>query len=112
MPNNRFSLFFLRVPLSKREEVNVTENARWIAALRNRDQAAMEEIYDCYFQLLWNITYAKLGNVPSCEKILSHVFKDLWENFHLYNEEAQLSHLLIKSCLSNIEQLQTTIINE
>ena len=88
----------------------MTENARWIAALQNRDRAVMDEIYDCYFQLLWKISYAKLGNVPFCEKTLSQVFIDLWENSHYYNEETQLSHLLIKSCLTNIERLQTTAI--
>ncbi len=48
--------------------------------LKDRDVAAMQAIYDRYWEKLLNETYKRLEDLPRCEEIVQDVLVDLWFN--------------------------------
>lgn len=49
-----------------------------MARILNREQLALSELYDRYFQLLWKISYRTVADQAICEAIVSQVFENIW----------------------------------
>ncbi|TWT01615.1 RNA polymerase sigma factor [Planomicrobium sp. CPCC 101079] len=70
----------------------------------NREQQALSELYDRYFQLLWKISYRAVADPAICEEIVSCVFENVWacpEKFR--NKKLPLS--IIEYCSTCIDSI-------
>ena len=83
----------------------MTTDERLIIGLYNQEQQSLTDLYDCYSQLLWKISYRSVADDAICEQILCEVFQDVWANPEKLNNGRKLSSLLIECCLSRIDSL-------
>jgi len=80
----------------------VTTDERLIFRLCNQDRQSLEEIYNRYEKLLWNIVSKTTTEPDICEQVITQVFQELWNNPHGFNNGRKLSTLLIECCKSQL----------
>lgn len=80
----------------------MTTDERLIFRLCNEDRQSLEEIYNRYEKLLWNIVSKSNSEPKICEQVITQVFQELWNNPHDFNNGRKLSSLLIECCKSQL----------
>jgi len=80
----------------------VTTDERLIFRLCNQDRQSLEEIYNRYEKLLWNIVSRSNSESDICEQVITQVFQELWNNPQDFNNGRKLSSLLIECCKSQL----------
>ncbi|MDX1806018.1 MAG: hypothetical protein R3267_03180 [Paenisporosarcina sp.] len=83
----------------------MTTDERLIIRLCNHESQSLDELYDRYVQLLWNMASRKIADETICEDIVRQVFQNIWENPSAFNNEKKLSILLMECCKAKINQL-------
>ena len=76
----------------------MTTDGQLIERLCFKDPVALELIYDQYHLLLWNICSREIADPMICERILSGVFKQLWQKPQQFSGEKRLLFYLL-ACL-------------
>lgn len=69
-----------------------------IHRLEKRDKRALSEIYDRYHLLIWNFAQRNQVDQAVCEKLVQHVFHQLWSSPGEFKNGRQLALLLIECC--------------
>lgn len=73
-----------------------------IIRLCNQERQSLEDIYNRYEKLLWNIV-SKTNTEPGiCEQVITQVFQELWNHPQNFNNGRKLSTLLIECCKSQL----------
>ena len=80
----------------------MTTDGQLIERLYFKDSNALELIYDQHHLLLWNICYREFADQVICERILSGVFKQLWQKPQQFSGEKHLLFYLITCLKENI----------
>ncbi|WP_394190660.1 RNA polymerase sigma factor [Paenisporosarcina quisquiliarum] len=80
----------------------MTTDERLIFRLCNKDRQSLEEIYNRYEKLLWNIVTKTTTEPDICEQVITQVFQELWNNPQDFNNGRKLSSLLIECCKSQL----------
>ncbi|MBU0904503.1 MAG: hypothetical protein KKF57_04880 [Firmicutes bacterium] len=80
----------------------MTTDERLIFRLCNQDRQSLEEIYNRYEKLLWNIVSRSNSESDICEQVITQVFQELWNNPQDFNNGRKLSSLLIECCKSQL----------
>ncbi|MDX1770555.1 MAG: hypothetical protein R3328_03385 [Planococcaceae bacterium] len=80
----------------------MTTDERLIFRLCNQDRQSLEEIYNRYEKLLWNIVSRSNSESDICEQVITQVFQELWNNPQNFNNGRKLSSLLIECCKSQL----------
>ena len=83
----------------------MTTEERFIIGLYNQEEQSLVDLYDCYFTLLWSISFRVVADKAICEEVLRQVFQDAWTNPSDFNNGKKLSSLLIGCCLSKLDLL-------
>ncbi len=84
----------------------MTTDERLIIRLCNHDRQSLEELYNRYARLIWNVSYKSIADEAICEDIVKHVFQRVWKNPHEFNNGKKLSVLLIECCKLRLSQLR------
>lgn len=69
-----------------------------IHRLADRDKQALSEIYDRYHLLVWNFARRVQADPGACEKLVQHVFDELWIRPEDFKNGQQLAVTLIECC--------------
>lgn len=77
---------------------NMGIDEQWIRRLADRDKQALSEIYDRYHMLVWNFARRNQADQAACEKLVHHVFSQLWACPDEFKNGRQLALLLIECC--------------
>ena len=85
----------------------MTIDEQLIIRLCDRDFQSINELYDRYENLLWNMTYRTIKDEAICEEIIKRIFHDIWKNPHTYKSETKLSILMMRSCKTQISHFLT-----
>lgn len=80
----------------------MTTDERLIIRLCNQDRQSLEEIYNRYEKLLWNIVSKTTTEAGICEQVITQVFQELWNNPQDFNNGRKLSSLQIECCKSQL----------
>ena len=77
-----------------------------IRRLADRDKQALSEIYDRYHLLVWNFARRLHTDPAACEKLVQHVFNELWTRPEDFKNGRLLAVMLIKCCKSKMDSQQ------
>lgn len=80
----------------------MTTDEQLIIRLSNQDRSSLEEIYNRYEKLLWNIVSKTTTETGICEQVITQVFQELWNNPQSFNNGRKLSSMLIERCRSHL----------
>ncbi|ANU20607.1 hypothetical protein BBI15_10450 [Planococcus plakortidis] len=78
----------------------MTTDGQLLERLKFRDRTALESIYDEYYLLLWKACYRKFNDQAECERVLTEVFRQLWECPQQFSGDRRLVFYLIE-CTNN-----------
>lgn len=73
----------------------MTTDGQLIERLHFKDPTALELIYNQYHPLLWNICSREFVDPVICERILSGVFKQLWQRPQQFSGEKRILFYLL-----------------
>ncbi|HSP21154.1 MAG TPA: hypothetical protein VLQ20_02385 [Planococcus sp. (in: firmicutes)] len=79
---------------------------QWICRIADRDKQALSEIYDRYHLLVWNFARRNQADHEACEKLVHHVFNQLWAHPEEFKNGRRLALLLIECCKSKMAAQQ------
>ncbi len=74
----------------------MTTDGPLLERLKFRDKTALELIYDEYYLLLWKACCREFDSQADCERILTEVFRQLWEHPHQFSGNKRLLFYLIE----------------
>ncbi len=86
----------------------MTTDEQLIIRLCNQERQSIEEIYNRYEKLLWNIISKSITEPSICEQVITQVFQELWNHPQNFNNGRKLSILLIECCKSQISLFSTS----
>lgn len=87
----------------------MTTDEQLIIRLCNQDRSSLEEVYNRYEKLLWNIVSKTTTETGICEQVITQVFQELWNNPQSFNNGRKLSSMLIECCKSHLSLFSMSI---
>lgn len=69
-----------------------------LALIIQKEQAALEVLYARYEKILLRIIYSATDNADAAERILTNLFREIWQSPQTFTRSPFVSTALIQAC--------------
>lgn len=69
-----------------------------LALIVQKERVALEALYVRYEKILLKIIYSATGNADAAERILTDLFREIWQSPHTFTRAPFVSTAIIQAC--------------
>ena len=88
------------------EGYKMTTDEQLLNRIEFKDRRAMELVFDRYYLLLWRICWKAQADSFICERLITQVFQQLWNQPQEFSGEKRFILLLVTCCEEKMAELK------